>query len=637
MIQITKHQKRKYWNTYFADFETVTPNTNWYRKHKDTRVLAWGMQDIDGNYLCGTQIQEFLDTIFEKCREPINYIYFHNLSFDGTFMLKHIVKNKFKPSRYQVLGENEFYVFRNGKTIYKLEIRHNYKTYIFKCSYKLFSASISALGESFGIEKHKESDGASFYDLEPKKSIYEYKKRFREYLENDVTVMRYTFITFDNLLKKYTDHLRQQSVSLNDYTTTGSLTRYLMEQYAKQYNPSIDYLHIDSQVLKNDEYDGFYAGGLSQINTEYTFQLFQEYQLNNAVMIDINSAYPFQMTKALPYGPPMEKKENPTDVKLMRLHIHKAVIKDKYRESPFLKNWNKSIKDDIRYVKDMRNKDVVYWDCEWETLLKFYDIEYDLIKSWYFQTAPYLKDYMEMLYADKSHFKESKQAGLTLMVKILLNSCYGALAMGNDYATSIYTNNVTNWNQNNIVKYRGQEYRVKRESELFNINPKYTKLYICDELSAKKESYNKFAASYVTALERSYLMEKVKLLKDSSPKSKFLLCDTDSILINNLSDEMLKQIYDEQSPKLGDWDVENKKPVKWFKTFGVKKYVLLDENKQELKTRFAGINPKVFKRIENIRWDEQDIHFENGTLTQEYTESGIVLIWKEKNIKRGTH
>lgn len=620
-----------YNNTYFADFETVTSETEYYKKYQDSRVLAWCIMDINQTEKMGVDIQSFIESI-KNLHHHTNYIYFHNLSFDGTFILKHIVKIGFKPTQSIYLHDKEFYVFRNGNTIYRIELKIGKKLFIFKCSYKLFNASIEQLGKSFDIQKHKEGDGVAFYDLEPQKHIAMYSKRFIEYLRNDVIVMIKSFETLDSLLIEYQDFTYER-INLNEFTTTGSLSRFLMEKWTNKYNPHIDYLHVSEKHINDERLSGFYAGGLSQINTNYTYNLFQTWELQNAIFIDINSAYPYHMTKPLPYGEPMTSRTDTSDIELYNIWIDKATIKDKYKECVFLKKWGKSINDVERYAKKLAKVECVYFKEEWEQLNELYDIDFKINQVFYFKTDTYLKEYINLLYKHKKHYKETNQIGLLLMVKILLNSSYGALAMGNDYPTGIYTTRDKVYEKSTIIKYRNSEYEVKRESELFNINETYTRYYVCNEIERKQRIYNKYAAAYITACERAYLINKVIELKKTN--SEFLLCDTDSILINKLTNAQIKKIQNESNEELGVWSVENKKPIHYFKTFGVKKYVLLDEKKQEIKTRFAGVSSKSFKRIESLRWDEPTIEFEEATLQRQYTESGIVLIWKEKKINKG--
>jgi hypothetical protein len=74
---------------YTADFETTTDE-------KDCRVWAYALCSIDDptEFYYGTTFEEFIDF----CAEPTkNYtLYFHNLKFDGSFIISWLLHNVFE-------------------------------------------------------------------------------------------------------------------------------------------------------------------------------------------------------------------------------------------------------------------------------------------------------------------------------------------------------------------------------------------------------------------------------------------------------------------------------------------------------------------------------------------------------------
>ena len=73
-----------------ADFETCT----WLED--ETYVWAWALCDIDNpdDIKLGTDI----DSFFKLCQQYKNpRIYFHNLKFDGEFILYYLMKNGYVP------------------------------------------------------------------------------------------------------------------------------------------------------------------------------------------------------------------------------------------------------------------------------------------------------------------------------------------------------------------------------------------------------------------------------------------------------------------------------------------------------------------------------------------------------------
>ena len=73
---------------YSADFETVT----WLKN--ETYVWAWALCEIDNpdNIKIGNSI----DTFFEEIQKENCTLWFHNLKFDGEFILYYLLSNGFE-------------------------------------------------------------------------------------------------------------------------------------------------------------------------------------------------------------------------------------------------------------------------------------------------------------------------------------------------------------------------------------------------------------------------------------------------------------------------------------------------------------------------------------------------------------
>lgn len=73
---------------YTADFETIV-------SEKETRIWAYSICEIGNpdNFIYGTNIEDFISW----CKNPkINYIlYFHNLKFDGEFIMYYLLNHGF--------------------------------------------------------------------------------------------------------------------------------------------------------------------------------------------------------------------------------------------------------------------------------------------------------------------------------------------------------------------------------------------------------------------------------------------------------------------------------------------------------------------------------------------------------------
>ena len=86
--------------TYAADFETTTDVD-------DCRVWAWAVCEVGNydNFRYGVTIDELMG----MCKKDKNNIlYFHNLKFDGEFILYWLFHNGFKLNNESKLNTNEF-------------------------------------------------------------------------------------------------------------------------------------------------------------------------------------------------------------------------------------------------------------------------------------------------------------------------------------------------------------------------------------------------------------------------------------------------------------------------------------------------------------------------------------------------
>ena len=74
--------------SYTADFETTTDKD-------DLRVWAWGICNIDdfSEFIYDNNIESFIDWLEKHAKSNV---YFHNLRFDGEFIISWLLKNGFK-------------------------------------------------------------------------------------------------------------------------------------------------------------------------------------------------------------------------------------------------------------------------------------------------------------------------------------------------------------------------------------------------------------------------------------------------------------------------------------------------------------------------------------------------------------
>ena len=76
---------------YVADFETTSER--FYNEHGYTKVWLWSICDSNANIIQdGTDIEQFLILARQLCGGTI---YFHNLKFDGSFIVDYLLSNSY--------------------------------------------------------------------------------------------------------------------------------------------------------------------------------------------------------------------------------------------------------------------------------------------------------------------------------------------------------------------------------------------------------------------------------------------------------------------------------------------------------------------------------------------------------------
>ena len=194
---------------YYADFETATSNTEYFKKHNDTCLNVGYIEDADsdnGTYFL--TIWEMINWIKKQNRSC--FVYFHNLSFDGDFILKWLAKNKFRAVNYdEVALPNEFGFLRQINKIYAIDLvlnngRGEPLSIYFRCSLNILSSSVEALGQAVGISKHSEKTQIeAFYDVEPQGAIHLYSQEYLDYLKRDVLIIKKAMAIFDSELSGF--------------------------------------------------------------------------------------------------------------------------------------------------------------------------------------------------------------------------------------------------------------------------------------------------------------------------------------------------------------------------------------------------------------------------------------------------
>lgn len=598
-------------NYWACDFETLTPNTEWFKKNNETRVwLAYGKRfnpdskkDKEDEILT-TTIEDFFDEFWK--RKESATLFFHNLFFDGEFIKWYLVKNGFKyyyelPKRKQNKG---FMIFEDEKNIYFINVFKPVKDgkkvklvqlYI-RCSKNLLTLSIDSLAKAYKLP-YKQSIN---YDVEPFDKIEDVNPEFIEYIKRDVDIMIPPLQQFNQV---FTIKYGNRWISGLSKLTIGSVSLMLFKAftYGKYKFKKDFYLEYDDVVdIRN-----WYSGGLTTFAPNYQYSLLNDI---DGRVYDVNSMYPSVMVEnPYPVGKFIvneEPKDSRYNIKLIKIFIKKAKIKNE-SWPPLMRPWHSqtfTYPKNVRFVQETENAIAYYFEDELISLKRFYDIEYDVLQTIWHKGEYYFKDFILQHYEQRKAYKKANDPRQET-IKLLLNSAYGKFGQNPDKTTIVYSEKKLN-KGDSILEDDSLIVDVVRQQEscIDNLNS-----YICYYNEPPKTSINVAIAACVCKNARIKLHNAIWNNIDN-----FLYCDTDSIFIKGEAKGI-----DIDENRLGAWKEEMSFDA--IELGGAKLYNLYLKN-VKVKSAHAGINKK---------WAEQNLKPNDIITINKKLDKGSKIIHKK--------
>lgn len=547
---------------YTADFETTT-------ELNDCRVWLWDICTIDDKlkHTHGKDIKTFIDYIQSRGKTDV---YFHNLKFDGQFILDYLLKNGFTYS--DIPKDNTFSTLISKENVFysiKITFKKSKNNPVVCCIYdslKKLPMPVRKIAETFDLPIRKgEIDYRKYRPLGYEADLDEIA-----YIRNDTEIMaRALKHQFDTGLLKMT----VGSDALTNYKKSIGKT-FL------NYFPILSY-SIDSFIRKS------YKGGFVYVNDIYANR-----EIGNGIVFDVNSLYPSVMYhKKLPYGVPVYytgeyEKDNTYDLYIAHIIVS---FKIKNAHIPCIQIKRNPLYVGTEYIKETYEPVELYiTSVELELLKKQYDIE-DIIyiDGYKFKSKKGMfKDYIDYW----SNIKATTTGGMRQLAKLMLNSLYGKFATNPDTTSMIpYLDS-----ENGIVKYKLGESSTR--------DPVYTAV-----------------GSFITAYGRAQTVTTAQNVYD-----RFLYADTDSIHLigTNVPDNI--NVHD---TKLGYWKHES--TFTRGKFIRAKTYI--EEIDGKLNVKCAGMTDII---KQEITFDNFSIGFESTKkLKPKKVNGGVVLVDSPFTIK----
>ena len=450
-VEVMKRKKIEK-KLYTGDFETTV-----FRGQTDTKVWAAALVALDApdepeSVTIDGNIDDFMNRVFTK---PHKIVYFHNLKFDGSFILNWLLSKKemkpygqrignviewYKKSESEMWNDTYKYSISDKGMWYTITVKHKGVIVEFRDSLKLLPFSVAAIGKSFKTKHQKQSmeyTGLRFPNC-PRTPEEDF------YIACDVLVMKEALSW---MIGQGHDNLTIGSCCMAEYKTqwTGQWDDFFPNLYEME-DKSGDYPTIGDYIRKS------YHGGWCYCVPERAGKLVDR-DLGGGIAgttADVNSLYPSMMHSdsgnRFPIGKPIYFMGNPPVEALDENHYYFIRIKCHFDIKPgYLPTIQ--IKGNVNYPgrdwltsSDIQEKgttrteygvvELVLTQTDWEMLQKHYSLkDLEIIDGYYFLSMVGLFDEYINKYAK---IKQTSKGAMRTLAKLFLNNLYGKFATSTD-------------------------------------------------------------------------------------------------------------------------------------------------------------------------------------------------------------
>ena len=391
-------------NIYTIDFETR--NSDIDLANNETSVWLWDICSCDTfNHRYGTNLDDLFQYVFDEIKDDVIY-YFHNLKFDGSFLISYLLTHGYTWSDKQFKEIQPYYfnsLIDSRKQFFSISIRNKNNAKIeIRDSQKKIASSVSEIAKS--------------WNLPILKGEIDYKKhRPLGYIPTDEEI---NYIKHDTeIMARVLKEFHQEGMS-SLTVASDSFKSYKKTMTKKTFTELFPVLdkETDDYIRKS------YLGGLCIVNKKYKNIL-----LSNCKCYDKNSMYPSKMQKELfAYGIPVkgegryaENKKYPVYIQHVKCQIK---LKDNHIPCLMLKRFLQ-LKNE--YIEDTGDEIIELYltMVDMKLLYDAYDILYiEFIDYLMFRGSTKLfTEFIDTIYL----LKQNSEGAKRLLSKRRLNSFYG--------------------------------------------------------------------------------------------------------------------------------------------------------------------------------------------------------------------
>lgn len=378
---------------------------------------------------------EDIDSFINYCSliNESSSFYFHNLKFDGEFIIHYLLTHGFVHVNEKKLGVNQFStIISDLNVFYCIKVKFKEEVIIsFFDSLKLLNFSVEEVSKAFNLSikkleidyKAKREKGHKITDEE------------KEYLKHDVMIMS---LALEKMFEMKITRMTIASNAMNFFKDTISKKRF--EEWFKP-------------PLYDKDLRQAYKGGFTYLN-----EIYRGKEVKEGIVLDVNSLYPSVMYYSpMPYGEGIYFDGKYVPDKLYNLYIQNITCQFRIKKDmiPTIQIKNNLSFVPTEYLSSSNGESInlTLTNVDLKLFLEHYDI-YDVSYNWgwkYKSSTKIFKSYID--YWNELKVKATKEGNkpLRTIAKLMLNSLYGKFAASPEGRSKIP------YLDNNIVKYKLSE------------------------------------------------------------------------------------------------------------------------------------------------------------------------------------
>lgn len=378
---------------------------------------------------------EDIDSFINYCSliNESSSFYFHNLKFDGEFIIHYLLTHGFVHVNEKKLGVNQFStIISDLNVFYCIKVKFKEEVIIsFFDSLKLLNFSVEEVAKAFNLSikkleidyKAKREKGHKITDEE------------KEYLKHDVMIMS---LALEKMFEMKITRMTIASNAMNFFKDTISKKRF--EEWFKA-------------PLYDKDLRQAYKGGFTYLN-----EIYRGKEVKEGIVLDVNSLYPSVMYYSpMPYGEGIYFDGKYVPDKLYNLYIQNITCQFRIKKDmiPTIQIKNNLSFVPTEYLSSSNGESInlTLTNVDLKLFLEHYDI-YDVSYNWgwkYKSSTKIFKRYID--YWNELKVKATKEGNkpLRTIAKLMLNSLYGKFAASPEGRSKIP------YLDNNIVKYKLSE------------------------------------------------------------------------------------------------------------------------------------------------------------------------------------